>query len=447
MAANVAAGGGHSGPGGHVVLIAHRIALDPTNVQRTCLAQAAGVARFSWNWALAEWRRQYAAHRADPSLPQPNEAALRRALNRRKRAEFPWMYDVTKCASQEAVIDLGMAFRAFFRKQARYPRFKQRGRARDSFCAANEAGTFRVEGRKIRLPRIGWVRMREELRFRGVAKRVTVSRDGERWYAAVTVEMPDPAPASPPGEAVGVDLGVTTLAVLSTGERIPGPKAYRRRLAALRRSSRAVAQAERLGQPPQGAGPAGPGPGPHGQHPPGCDAPGDDAPGPGLEAHRDRGPQRPRDGREPPPGAVGDGRWLPRISPAACLQGGDGRLNGGPGGPLVPLKQDLFLLRFGCPRTGSFAADLPLRLVRPRDRPRSQRRQESRRIGRKLCGDCLWRNALWRAGHPSAGWTRSRATGSVEAGTGQQRPGLKSGTARSALRRSRQVCVGSGERC
>ncbi len=109
--------------------------------------------------------------------------------------------------------------------------------------------------------------------------------------------------------------------------------------------------------------------------------------------------------------------------------------------------QDLFLLRFGCARTGSFAADLPLRLVRPRDRPRSQRRQESRRVGRKLCGDCLWRNALWRARHPSAGWTRSRETGSVEAGTGQQRPGLWSGTARSALRRSRQVCIGSGERC
>ena len=69
-----------------------------------------------------------------------------------------------------------------------------------------------------------------------------------------------------------------------------------------------------------------------------------------------------------------------------------------------------------------------------------------RRIGRKLCGNCLWRNALWRARHPSAGGNRSRETGSVEAGTGQQRPGLWSGTARSALRRSGQVCVGSGER-
>ncbi|MCY4589392.1 MAG: helix-turn-helix domain-containing protein [Alphaproteobacteria bacterium] len=80
------------------MLIAHRIALDPTNLLRSRFAQTSGVARFSWNWALAEWRRQYEAHKADPGLPQPIEASLRRALNRRKRAEFPWMYDVTKRA-------------------------------------------------------------------------------------------------------------------------------------------------------------------------------------------------------------------------------------------------------------------------------------------------------------------------------------------------------------
>ena len=242
MSTNLSTSGGLSNPKGQVVLIAHRIALDPTDAQRSHFAQAAGIARFSWNWALAEWRRQYAAHRADPSLPQPTEAALRRALNRRKRAEFPWMYDVTKCASQEAVIDLGMAFQAFFRKQARYPRFKQRGRARDSFCAANETGTFRVDGKRIRLPRIGWVRMREELRFSGMPKRVTVSREADRWYASVLIETDQISSVAHPGGSVGVDLGVATLAVLSTGERIPGPKAYRRRLAALKRRSRALSR-------------------------------------------------------------------------------------------------------------------------------------------------------------------------------------------------------------
>ena len=119
------------------MLIAHRIALDPTNAQRSRFAQAAGTARFAWNWALSEWRRRYEAHRADPDLPLPDEAGLRRALNAAKRSEFPWMYEVTKCAPQEAVIDLGTAFRSFFEKRGGYPRFKKKGAARDSFCAAN----------------------------------------------------------------------------------------------------------------------------------------------------------------------------------------------------------------------------------------------------------------------------------------------------------------------
>ncbi len=86
-----------------ILLIAHRVALDPTNVQRTYFARASGTARFAWNWALGEWKRQYKARKDDPSLPSPSDASLRRKLNSLKREEFPWMFDVTKCAAQEAI--------------------------------------------------------------------------------------------------------------------------------------------------------------------------------------------------------------------------------------------------------------------------------------------------------------------------------------------------------
>ena len=76
------------------MLIAHKIALDPNNVQKTYLAKSAGVARFAYNWALAEWKRQYEAHKANPALPKPNEMALRRQLNAIKREQFPWMLEV-----------------------------------------------------------------------------------------------------------------------------------------------------------------------------------------------------------------------------------------------------------------------------------------------------------------------------------------------------------------
>jgi putative transposase len=84
------------------MLLAHKIALDPNMAQRLYFARAAGTARFAYNWALAEWRRQYA------SGGKPSHLSLSRDLNGQKRKQFPWMYDVTKCAAQEAVEDLGV---------------------------------------------------------------------------------------------------------------------------------------------------------------------------------------------------------------------------------------------------------------------------------------------------------------------------------------------------
>lgn len=96
------------------MLVAHRIRLDPNKVQATHLARAAGAARFAYNWALAEWQRQYQARKADPALPAPSQLSLRRQLNAIKRAQFPWMLEVTKNAPQMAIIQLGRAFENIF---------------------------------------------------------------------------------------------------------------------------------------------------------------------------------------------------------------------------------------------------------------------------------------------------------------------------------------------
>jgi len=71
------------------VYLAHQIRLDPNNVQATYLARAAGTARFAYNWALAEWKRQYEASKTDPTMRKPSKAALRRQLNAIKREQFP----------------------------------------------------------------------------------------------------------------------------------------------------------------------------------------------------------------------------------------------------------------------------------------------------------------------------------------------------------------------
>lgn len=226
------------------MLLAHKIALDPNAAQRLYFARASGTARFAWNWALRRWQEEYALRREYCCGPFPSEVSLRRELNTLKRVQFPWFFDVTKCAAQEAIIDLGSAFRSFFEKRGRYPRFKRKD-SRASFCAANEAGTFRADGKRIKLPVIGWVRMREEIRFSGPLKRATVSCEGGRWFVALMIDTDDVQPVVQPAAVVGVDLGVSALATLSTGEVIEGPRSHKAALKRLRRLNKAQARKRR----------------------------------------------------------------------------------------------------------------------------------------------------------------------------------------------------------
>jgi putative transposase len=223
------------------MLIAHRIALDPNNVQATYFARACGVARFAYNWALSEWKRQYEAWKADPSLPKPSQHSLRRQLNAIKREQFPWMLEVTKCAPQMAIIQLGQAFQNFFAGRARHPQFRKKG-VHDRFTLTNDR--FSIDGCRIRIPNLGWVRMREPLRFAGKIMSATISRVADRWFVSITVDTPDTShlPQAENQGAVGVDLGVLALATLSTGEKIVGPKPHKVMLKRLRRLSRSMSR-------------------------------------------------------------------------------------------------------------------------------------------------------------------------------------------------------------
>ncbi len=156
------------------VQLAHKVELDPTLAQANYFARGCGVARFAYNWALAEWVRQYKAGE------KPSEASLRRLLNSIKEVEFPWMLEVTKCAAQHAIKNLGKGLKRLFKKKSRYPKFKKKG-LHDSFRADNGpedkfSHAVKVVDKEVTLPRIGVVRMKEPLRFEGRIISVTISR-------------------------------------------------------------------------------------------------------------------------------------------------------------------------------------------------------------------------------------------------------------------------------
>jgi putative transposase len=208
----------------------------PNNKQATYFAKACGVARFAYNWALSEWQQQY------QSGEKPTEISLRKQLNAIKKEQYSWMQEVTKVAPQQAIKNLGKAFQRFFKKQGKYPRFKKKG-IHDSFRADNGpqkvgANAVTIIDKKIKLPRIGWIKMREHLRFKGQILSVVISRRACRWYAAISVECHELPHVRKSQGAVGVDLGIKTLATLSDGKLYVGPKAHTALLKRLKKLSK-----------------------------------------------------------------------------------------------------------------------------------------------------------------------------------------------------------------
>lgn len=226
----------------------HKIRLYPNNRQATLFAQSCGVARFAYNWALAEWKRQYEAGE------KPNEAQLRKQLNAMKHHQFPWMSEVSKNAPQQAIKNLGMAFNNAFSRLKRgekpgFPRFKRKG-IRDRFRADNGSSqaapnAVKVDGQRVQLPVIGWVRMAEAVRFDGAIRSATVSKEADQWQVALAIETHDVLQKKKDEGVVGVDLGVNILATLSNGEVHEGPKAHRQLLKRIQRLSRSLSRKQK----------------------------------------------------------------------------------------------------------------------------------------------------------------------------------------------------------
>ena len=143
------------------------------------------------------------------------------------------------------VLHLQTAFRNFFANRARYPRFKRKG-VHERFYIGNDH--VKLDGKRIWIPKLGWVRMREELRFRGSVVSAVVSRTADKWFVSLAVELEKMPQRCKSQAAVGVDLGINRLATLSTlsgAEKIEGPKPLRRELKNLRRSSRRLSRKQK----------------------------------------------------------------------------------------------------------------------------------------------------------------------------------------------------------
>ena len=225
---------------------AYKTELKLNNKQKTLLARCAGTARYAYNWGLRIKIDEYEATGKSPGYYE-----LHRRLNALKKTELSWMYEVSKTIPQEALRDLDRAFQNFFRRlknkdgkggdKPGFPRFKSRHRGLGSFRIW---GAIRVTADQIKLPRLGWLRLKEKgyLPAEGVkVLSATISERAGRWFVSLQVEEELPETTAT-GEPLGVDLGVTTMAVCSNGDCYENPKALTKALKRVARLQRELAR-------------------------------------------------------------------------------------------------------------------------------------------------------------------------------------------------------------
>ena len=211
------------------------------------MSKHAGYARVAFNFGLSsfkagldndEWR---------------SHIDIKREFNAVKYDKFDWCKDLSQNASKNAIHNLGDAVTRWKKGQNRFPVYKNRS-GKCSYQADNGEGTVEVYKKRINLPKIGWVCMREELRYSGEITKVVVSKHNDKWYASITVRRLDSnnykyQPALfDDKQPIGVDVGINTLATCSNGDTYDNPRPLQRYLRKLARANRRLSRRQKGSQ-------------------------------------------------------------------------------------------------------------------------------------------------------------------------------------------------------
>lgn len=196
------------------MILTMKVRLEPNNKQFSKLFQSAGVARWAYNWSLG---RQIENYRDGGKFLQ--DGILRKELTLLKRTEeFRWLSSYSNNITKQAVKDSCNACKRFFNGVSNRPKFKSRKRSKPSFY--QDTAKIKFKSGKVRLEKIGWVRLSEKNRIPEDASYANprIIFDGLHWYISVGIEVVQEPQTVLTSESVGIDVGIKYLAVCSNKE-------------------------------------------------------------------------------------------------------------------------------------------------------------------------------------------------------------------------------------
>lgn len=210
------------------------------NHEAGILAQWCGISRLAYNACLAQWNDDHKT-----GTVKHNYYSIKKWFNAVKRDRYPFITECSKWVPEAAIKDLDTAYRNFFARRSRHPRFHRKGRNDSSRI---DGSVVRIDGDILRLPKKLTLRMAERFRYENTVRKinnVTVSRKAGWWFVSISCDIDDKARENQASGIVGIDMGVKSLATCSDGTVIDNPKAYRMRLRRLRRLQRSLARKQK----------------------------------------------------------------------------------------------------------------------------------------------------------------------------------------------------------
>lgn len=213
----------------------YRFKIELNAAQQSAFNSFAGARRRIFNWALDLQIKSY--KNTGKSIPWSTLSNDLTAL--KSTPEFHWLNEIDSQVLQQALADCKRAFVNFFEKRARFPMFKKKYSAYQSFRVPQRV---KVEAGRVYVPKIGWVKIRQSQPVNCPTKSATFKRNATgEWYVTLVAEfyLPDqPAPLVTIDTAVGVDVGFDRFATDSNGVITENPRFFRKGARKLRLAAR-----------------------------------------------------------------------------------------------------------------------------------------------------------------------------------------------------------------
>ena len=204
------------------MLRAYKTEINPTEEQKVLIHKTIGTCRFIYNFYIAHNKEVYEKEKKFVSGMDFSKWLNNDFIP--SNSDYSWIKEVSSKSAKKSIMDAESAFKKFFKKQAKFPKFKKKGKSdvKMYFVKTDSKAIIPCERHRIKIPTLGWVQLKEKGYIPTnsdtyIIKSGTVSVKAGRYYVSVLVEQSDFQKVKQTGEGIGIDLGLKDFAVLSDG--------------------------------------------------------------------------------------------------------------------------------------------------------------------------------------------------------------------------------------